>query len=91
MTQSEKKEPNIQLNVNTILLTICMGLSGWVLYSINQLDEKIAGLIPIINVNSSAIQEVNKLDKDQTEKLANALQRITVLETIQAIHSKNKN
>lgn len=91
MTQSEKKEPNIQLNVNTILLTICMGLSGWVLYSINQLDEKIAGLIPIINVNSSAIEEVNKLDKDQTEKLANALQRITVLETIQSIHSKNKN
>jgi hypothetical protein len=91
MIQPQKKEPNIQLNVNTILLTICMGLSGWVLYSINQLDEKIAGLIPLINVNSSAIEEVNKLDKDQTEKLANALQRITVLETIQAIHSKNKN
>jgi hypothetical protein len=89
MTTIPKKEPrNVQLNLNTVLLTICMGLSGWVLWSINQLDQEIAGLIPLINVNSSAIQDINKIDKDQTEKLSDALRRITVLETIQSIHSK---
>jgi hypothetical protein len=88
MIQQPKKETNVQLNFNTILLTICMGLSGWVLWSINQLDAEIAGLIPLINVNSSAIQDINKVDKDQSEKLADALRRITVLETIQAVHSK---
>ena len=82
-----KKTNNGQLNLNTILLTICMGLSGWVLWSINQLDSEIAGLIPIINVNSSAIQDINRVDKDQSEKLADALRRITVLETIQADRS----
>jgi hypothetical protein len=85
--EPQKKTGNSQLNLNTILLTICMGLSGWVLWSINQLDSEIAGLIPIINVNSSAIQDINRVDKDQSEKLADALRRITVLETIQAVHS----
>ena len=82
-----KRPGNMQLNLNTWLLAICMGLSGWVLWSINELDEKIAGMIPLINVNSSAIEGINKVNADQTEKLSDALRRITVLETIQSDHS----
>lgn len=82
-----KRSTNMQLNLNTWLLAICMGLSGWVLWSINALDEKIAGMMPLINVNSGAIEGINKVNADQTEKLSDALRRITILETKQSDRS----
>jgi hypothetical protein len=85
-----KKNGNVQLNLNTILLSICMGLSGWVLYSINQLDEKIAGMVPLINVNSAAIDDVNKLDREQSQKIDDLSTRLTKLETLQAEQFRTK-
>lgn len=88
-SQSNKNN-NMQLNLNTWLLAICMGLSGWVLYSINQLDSEIAGMMPLINMNSSAIQNINAVDKEQSEKLEQLADRIIKMETLQSNHS-NKN
>lgn len=80
----------MQLNLNTWLLAICMGLSSWVLYSINQLDSEIAGMMPLINTNSSAVQSINTVNKEQSEKLEQLSDRLIKLETIQSNHS-NKN
>lgn len=88
--QPNKKPTNMQLNLNTWLLAICMGLSSWVLYSINQLDSEIAGMMPLINTNSSAVQSINTVNKEQSEKLEQLSDRLIKLETIQSNHS-NKN
>jgi hypothetical protein len=85
-----KRSNNGQLNLNTWLLTACVALSGWVLYSINQLDEKIAGMMPLINVNATAIESVNKVDEDQTRRLDDISTRLTKLET-QSDLQKGKN
>lgn len=82
MTQPVKKVTNVQLNLNTLLLTICMGLSGWVLWSINQLDSEISGIMPLINVNSKSIEDINRVDKDQSKELEDVLNRLTKLETM---------
>jgi hypothetical protein len=87
MTQEPpKRNGNVQLNLNTLLLTICVGLSGWALYSINQLDQRVAAMMQMINGNSSAISDINKFDGKQSEKIEDILNRLTKLETIQADH-----
>lgn len=83
-TQPNKKNTNMQLNLNTWLLAICMGLSGWVLYSINQLDSEIAGILPLINTNSSSIQGINAVNKEQSEKLEQLSDRVIKLEILQS-------
>jgi hypothetical protein len=85
-----KRANNGQLNLNTWLLAICVGLSGWLLYSVNQLDSEVAGMMPLINQNASAIQGVNNVNSEQSKKIDDLLIRLTKLETIQADHS-NKN
>ena len=85
-----KRTTNLQLNLNTWLLTICLGLSSWVLYSINQLDEEIAGIMPLINANASAIESINTLDKEQSRKIEEMDTRLTKLETQQADHSSKQ-
>lgn len=84
----QKKIGNGQLNLNTFLLAICVGLSGWALKSIEELKTDLAGQIPIINANSSAIIGIDQVNKEQSEKLSDATRRITVLETIIADQSK---
>lgn len=91
MTTPIKKAPgNMQLNVNTILLTICMGLSSWVLWSINQLDAQISSITTSINVNSKSIEDINTVDKDQSKELGDLFNRMTILETILSDRSKIK-
>jgi hypothetical protein len=85
---TDKKPTNMQLNLNTWLLAICMGLSSWVLYSINQLDSEIAGMMPLINTNSSAVQSINSVNKEQSEKISELSDRIIKLETIMLDHSQ---
>jgi hypothetical protein len=85
-----KRPSNGQLNLNTWLLAICVGLSSWLLYSVNQLDSQVAGMMPQINQNANAIQGVNNVNAEQSQKIDDLLQRITKVETFQADHS-NKN
>jgi hypothetical protein len=87
--EPQKKTSTLQVNLNTILLTICVALSGWALKSIEDLKTQVAGEVPIVNANSSAIMGINEVNKDQSEKLSDALRRITVLETMQS-DQKNK-
>lgn len=90
MTPVPKKEGSGQLNLNTILLAICVGLSGWALESIEQLKQQVAGQIPLINANSNAIMGINGVQKEQSDKIGTLFIRMTTLETQQSDRSKNK-
>ncbi len=88
MEQAGRNKPtNIQVNLNTFLLAICVGLSSWALYSINQLDEQIAGMLPLINANATAVSGINAVNKEQSEKIEELSARLIKLETIQSDHS----
>lgn len=88
--QPVKKMGNGQLNLNTVLLTITMGLSAWALKSIEQLKEQVAGQVPITTANSNAIMSINGVQAEQSNKIGILWNRVTVLETMQADFSKNK-
>lgn len=90
MTPAPKKEGTGQLNLNTVLLTVCVALSGWALKSIEQLKEQVAGQTPIINANSNAIMGINGVQKEQSDKIGTIFIRMTTLETEQADRSINK-
>ena len=81
--QIQKKMKDGQVNLNTILLTICVGLSGWALKSIEDLKTELAGQIPIINANSSGISDINKVNKEQSETIEAIVNRVTTLEILQ--------
>lgn len=84
MTPAPKKEGNGQVNLNTILLTICVGLSAWALESIEQLKQQVAGQTPLINANSNAIMGINGVQKEQSDKIGALFIRLTTLETEQS-------
>lgn len=88
--QPVKKMGNGQLNLNTVLLTITMGLSGWALKNIEQLKEQVAGQVPITTANSNAIMSINSVQAEHSEKIGSVSNRVTILETIQADFSRNK-
>lgn len=89
MTNLIRKEPpNVQLNLNTVLLTVCVALSGWALKSIEDLKTEMAGQVPVITANSSAIMSINSVNKEQSEKLEAVSTRLTSLEAIIANQSK---
>ena len=79
-----KRNGNVQLNFNTVLLAICVGLSGWALKSIEDLKTQLAGEIPIINANSGAIIGIDAVDKDQSYQLEQLSIRVATLEAIQS-------
>lgn len=87
--QPTKKMGNGQVNLNTILLTICVALSGWALKSIEELKTQLAGQIPVITANSSGITDINKVNREQSEKLEAMENRITTLEILQKDNPKN--
>ena len=82
MTQEPKRNGNIQLNLNSILLAICVSLSGWALKSIEELKSQVSGLVPQINANASAIMGINKVNQHHSDKLEDLSDRIIKLETI---------
>lgn len=84
MTPASKKIGSGQLNLNTVLLAICVGLSGWALKSIEQLKEQVAGQTPLINANSNAIMSINGVQKEQSDKIGTLYIRMTTLETQQS-------
>lgn len=84
MTPAPKKIGSGQLNLNTVLLAICVGLSGWALKSIEQLKEQVAGQTPLINANSNAIMSINGVQKEQSDKIGTLYIRMTTLETQQS-------
>lgn len=77
----------MQINLNTFLLTICVALSSWALKSINDLQRQLAGLVPIVNTQGTAIIGINAVNADQTDKIDDVSTRLTKLETIQLDHS----
>lgn len=86
----QKRIGSGQLNLNTFLLAICVGLSGWALKSIEELKEQVAGQIPIINSNSSGIMSINGVNKEQSTQIESLSNRVTAIETKQS-DSKTKN
>jgi hypothetical protein len=78
------KEMPPQFNFNTILLTICMGLSGWALKSINDLENQLSGLYPVVGANGTAITGINSVNKEQSVQIEDLSNRLTKLEQQQA-------
>ena len=92
--QPQKDVPqknNIQINLNTLLLTICVGLSTWGLKSINDLQKQLSGLVPVVSNNGSAIIGINAVNAEQTNKIDELSNRLTKVETIQSDQFKIKN
>lgn len=88
--KSQKEMSNGQINFNTVLLAVCVGLSGWALKSIEDLKTTLAGQIPITNANSSSISNINKVDDEQSKQIETHDNRITTLEILVRELSKNK-
>lgn len=88
--QPAKKMGNGQVNLNTVLLTICVGLSGWALKSLEDLKTELAGQIPIISANSAGILDINKVNREQSDKLEAMENRITTLEILEKDQNKSR-
>lgn len=78
-----------QLNLNTLLLAVCVGLSGWALKSIDDLQKQVASILPVISSNGAAISGINAVNADQTSQLDKLANRVTRLETLESIKHKN--
>lgn len=78
-----------QVNLNTVLLAVCVGLSGWALKSISDLQEQVSGIVPVVTANSSAIMSINQVNSSQTNRLEELANRLTKVETVQSLNGKN--
>lgn len=82
---------NIQLNLNTVLLSICVGLSGWALKSIEDLKVAVSNQGIRITNNGAAIIGIDNVLSESYKKTDELEHRITILETIQLNPPKSKN
>lgn len=78
-----------QLNLNTVLLAVCVGLSGWALKSINDLQGQLAGLVPVVSEHSSSIIGINQVNTSQSIQIDDLSTRLTKLETVESMRKKN--
>jgi uncharacterized coiled-coil protein SlyX len=85
-----KRGGNGQLNLNTVLLGICVTLSGWSLKSIVDLKEEIVAVRIKTDENSSTIMGINQVILDQSKTIEQLSIRLTTIETKES-DSKNKN
>ena len=85
-----QKRGNGQLNLNTVLLGICVTLSGWALKSIEDLKEEIVAVSIKTDQNSTTIQGINNVILDQSKTIEQLSIRLTAIETKESDY-KNKN
>lgn len=80
-----KRQPgDLQKNLNTFLLTVCVGLISWVLLEVNHLDSRMAIQETIRNADHDAIVESNKALMDQAKIIGAIDIRLSRLEAIQS-------
>lgn len=82
----QRNSRNSQLNLNTLLLTGCLALSAWILYSINDLDQKISAQAVEVNGDHEAIygnNGINKVIIDQSKTIEEQNDRLIKLETLE--------
>lgn len=87
--ENVKKTGTGQLNFNTILLGICVTLSGWALKSIEELKEEMVGVKARIEVTSNTTMDQNRVIIDQSKTIEQLSNRLTIIETKE--NDKNKN
>lgn len=88
--QPQNKSGSGQLNLNTVLLSICVMLSGWALKSIDDLRVQVGKQGENTSQNSGDIIGIDKVLSDQSSIIHLLDIRINRLET-QQIDRKNKN
>lgn len=86
--QPVKKMGQFQLNANTVLLTIVLGISGWVLVTVIDLRDRVTGIKDTNDKNSQAIDGINSVIKDHTFMLSDHSTRLTKIEQYQIDHQK---
>ena len=67
MEERQKQGGDFQRNLNTLLLTVCVGLISWVLLEVNHLDSRMAIQETIRNADHDAITEMNKALMEQAK------------------------
>lgn len=76
-----KKQPgDLQKNLNTFLLTICVGLLSWLLVEVNHLDIQMAANQVSISDLQDSRKSMNEVDADHSKMLQDQNDRILKLE-----------
>lgn len=81
--EPRKQTGDIQRNLNTILLSLCVMGIGWVLKEVNALDSRMATQEFSRNADHEAIIEMNKAMNDQSKVIGGIDMRLNRVETIQ--------
>lgn len=84
------KPSDLQKNVNTVLLTLCLMGISWILKEVNDLEVSQATQQVNIITNSNAISELQRRANDGGQIIQKMDIRLSRLETLQDDH-KNKN
>lgn len=82
--EPRKATGDIQKNINTILLSLCVMGIGWVLKEVNNLDSRMATQEFSRGADHEAILEMNKAMNEQSKLIGTIDLRLLRVETIQS-------
>jgi hypothetical protein len=77
-------EKSFQLNLNTILLGLCVSGIAWTLKSINDLDSRMAVQEVIVNADHEAIKDMNRVQEFRSRAYQDLMDRMLKLETLES-------
>lgn len=80
--EAKKQPADLQKNLNTFLLTICIGLISWVLLEVNHLDSQMAVQEMSGSNLRDAIRSMNEVDNDHSKALQDLNNRLIKLEML---------
>lgn len=81
--EAKKPTGDFQRNLNTILLAICVGLSSWVLVTLNAVEVDIATLKANRAADHDANAELQREENQQADIISRMELRLNTVETLQ--------
>lgn len=78
--ETKRQTGDLQKNVNTFLLMICVGLSSWVLVELNHLDSQMAAQEVSVSNVQDAVKSINEVMSVHSKTLQELNDRILRLE-----------
>lgn len=81
MPQPEK---SFQLNLNTVLLGLCVSGIAWTLKSINDLDSRMAAQEVTVNADHEAIRDMNRVQESRSRAYQDISERLLKMETLES-------
>lgn len=82
--EPKRASGDIQRNLNTILLSLCVMGIGWVLKEVNNLDSRMAAQEFSRGADHETIVEMSKAMNDQSKVISGIDIRLNRVETIQS-------